>query len=499
MAQRISVAPSLTDQEYLELWIPRCKGDFKLFCKKLLGIELNLGQSRLDKEKHVFQKEQGFAPVIMVLAGNRFGKTVYEACEHLYLNFYKIIEGSVIDDWNMFTYQTFNVAPSTMNTRVLLKTALSICRGQLPIRQKDGSFKMNKSYIRYFVDGPGLNNYQRIPDQGPFSIRFSNQAAFWAFTLGQSHGDTVQGDSWMHGTYDEFGRSKNPDKEIDDLLPRLFQYNGRLEIITTPDIENEEAIAYIMEKKEMIEMGELNWQLFEGSTAENEFVDVKDMEARTMGMSREKRDQILHGSISLKGACYFDIASSVKVFSLKEELFQPVPGHKYYLGLDTAGSGKDYWAVTIVDVTTLPWKIVYTYYDKLNQPAFNINHTKNIIEKWSRNSEYLKVVMDFTNEAGSIYYGDLREYNPIKYRFGTQKKTGRSTKADLLDTFRRVINTELLTSPPNRMLRNQIVSYKGPMDDEKQTTDALMSVALACFYPFKEYIFGLGEIIYDLD
>jgi hypothetical protein len=423
--------------------------------------------------------------------------TVYEAMEHAFYNFYKVCD-SKIDDWTGFEYKTFNCAPSTMNTRVMLKTILSVLRGQLPIKQKDGSYKMNASKLKYFVDSKGLNNYTRIPDQGPFSIRFSNGSQFWAFTLGQSHGDTIQGDAWMRATYDEFGRSGNPEKEIDDITPRLFQYKGKLEIITTPDIENEEAIGYIMDKKDKIEAGELRWGLFEGSTLENEYVDESDLERATEGMSDDKKAQVMHGRVSLKGATYFDIENVVKIFdeNIREE-YCPSPHKDYYLGLDTAGGGKDYWAITVLEIDK-KFRVKYTYYDNKQQPMFNLNHTKNVIDQFKRAGGVVRPVMDYSNEAGSIYYNDMVEYSPIKYRFGTQKKTGKSTKADLLDILRRAINSGMITSPPNRMLKQQLLTYKGPNDDVKQTTDALMSLALSVYWAYKDYLYGKDEIVIDV-
>jgi hypothetical protein len=304
----------------------------------------------------------------------------------------------------------------------------------------------------------------------------------------------------MYGTYDEFGRSKNPDKEIDDILPRLADYDGDLDIITTPDIENEEAIAYIIDKKDKIELGELNWTLVEGSSSENEYLNSAAMESRTQGMSEDKKNQILHGGLSLKGASYFETDNVVGIFSNEcKQVLHGVIGHTYWIGLDTAGSGKDYWALNVIDTTTEPWQRVFYYYDKLNQPMFNLGYTKTVIERYLKaGKENVNFVIDKTNEAGAIYFGEFSDYSPVGYRFGTERGTGKSTKAELLDTCRRAINDKIVICTEDRMLRNQIVSYKGPSDDEKQTTDALMSFALALYYPYKNKINGEAEILVDL-
>ena len=489
-------------KKYIDYWTPRCRDNFSLFCEKMLGIKLNKAQTRIE---HIMATDGQWCPVTMILFGNRAGKTIYEALKHIYKNYYKLLgPGKTVSPefWQHLEYKTFNSAPSMMNTRVILETILQICRGQLPILQPDGTYKTNDSKLIWFVDSGKIKNYEKIPDQGPFWIHFANGSKFLAITMGQSHGDVFQGMSFMFGTYDEFGRSKNPDKEIDDIIPRLAQFKGELEIITTPDIENEEAISYIIDKKDKIELSEINWRLIEGSTSENEYVDVKDLEVATQGMSEDKKHQILHGGISLKGASYFETANVVKMFDGTAKLsLYGIPGRRYSVGLDTAGGGKDYWAINVLDITDPDhWHRVFYYYDKLNQPGFNIGYTKTILDRFHKAGyENVDFTMDKTNEAGSIYYNEFANYNVRGFRFGMEKGTGKNTKADLLDVVRRAINeNDLIKCTDDRMLRNQIVSYKGPMDDKKQTTDALMSFALSVYYPYKQRLDGMNDICIDL-
>lgn len=491
-----------TDEElsYIKEWNLKCKGDFALFCYKLLGIRLNEGQKRVNK---IIEEDGLDAPVTLLLSSNRFGKSVYLALKHIYKAYYKEMGHNIrlsSEDWKILEYVTLNIAPSSENTKVMMEYILQICRGEFPIKQKDGSYKSNKSYLRYFVDYPGLNNYDKVPDQGPYMIRYVNRSKSRFFTLGMSHGDTIQGRAFMYASYDEFARSKAPEREIDDILPRLMQYGGSLDIITTPDEENELTTAYLSEKKDLIELGELNWRFLDGNMNENEFLPHEEMGKYLQGTSDSKRAQIMEGKISFRGATYYDISKVIKVFDDKLPYnVPPIPGHLYSCGLDTAGGGKDYWAFTIWDITRLPWTKVYTYYDKFNQPGFNLNYTKNLLDRYKEVSVDVRLVMDHSNEAGAIYFGELTDYNPIKYRFGTAKGSGKSTKAELTDNLRRAINSELIKSPTDRMLKNQLLSYKGPQDDKKQTTDAIMSNALAIFYPYKEYVYGKTEIIYSID
>lgn len=498
MAENTYTSPDEQEIAYIKEWNQKCKGRFELFCNKLLGMKLNQGQSRC---QNIIETDGLEAPVTLLLSSNRFGKSVYLAMKHIYNSYYKILGHDVkldIDDWKLLEYVTLNIAPSSENTKVMMEYILQICRGEFPIKTKSGNYTTNKSHLRYFVDHPGLNNYKKVPDQGPYEIRYVNRSKSRFFTLGMSHGDTIQGRAFMYASYDEFARSKAPEREVDDILPRLMQYGGSLDIITTPDEENELTTAYLSEKKDLIELGELNWRFLDGNMNENEFLPHDEMGKYLQGTSDTKRAQIMEGKISFRGATYYDIPYVLKIFDdMLPFSVPPIPGHIYSCGLDTAGGGKDYWAFTIWDITKLPWTKVYTYYDKQNQPGFNLNYTKNLLDRYKKITPDVKLTMDHTNEAGAIYYGELTEYNPIKYRFGTEKKTGKSTKANLTDTLRRVVNSELIKSPTDRMWKNQLLSYKGPNDDSKQTTDAIMSNALALFYPYKEYVYGKEDIIVE--
>jgi hypothetical protein len=216
-------------------------------------------------------------------------------------------------------------------------------------------------------------------------------------------------------------------------------------------------------------------------------------------MSEDKKRQILYGEIRLAGAKYFDVEAATRAFNNNLMPDRPAePGRKYSIGLDTAGNGQDYWAVSVWDITEKPFTRVYYYYDNRNQPEVNIGITKNILDRFRKASHEVWFVMDCSNEAGSIYAGDFAEYSPQKYRFGIMKGTKKNSKNELLDTFRRGLNADLLKIPYEKMLKNQIISYKGPQEDEHQVTDALMSAALGVYNQLKEHFDSLGEMVIDV-
>lgn len=57
-------------------------------------------------------------------------------------------------------------------------------------------------------------------------------------------------------------------------------------------------------------------------------------------------------------------SNNVKIFE------EPIPGHRYFIGVDTArGIGGDFSAFTVVDITEFPYKVVATYRDNGIEPV----------------------------------------------------------------------------------------------------------------------------------
>lgn len=480
------------DQEALARHVEAGEGDLIYFALHMLGIVLHPGQVR------AWEFQLKYCPVTFFLCGNRAGKTVYIACKHIWKHFYKKMgPGQTVDErqWEFITYATFNLAPLSELTIIMYNTILDICRGNFVITMPGEPFRTNESKIAWFVDFPGNNNPQRAPKTGPYYIIFAYGTEFRAFTMGGTHGDSVQGRSFHYGSYDEFGRSKDPDGEFNDIIPRLGQYSGELDVITTPDMENIIASEFLLRRLEEATKHPDEYRFFSWSAEDNVYLSDQAKKTMVAGMTDEMRSQILRGEIMRAAPRYFPRSSVDKMFveGLRYLDFLnriPDKNRRYSGGLDTAGLGKDGWAFYIVDVTEKPFKIVHKYVKYGGTPAENRQITRDIVQNMydfvGRNAFQWR--MDYTSEGGTIIFDDLRDLEPIPTRFGFEPGSGKNQKHALTDNLRRVVYDDFIQSPPDKQLFDQIAYYRGPKDDKKQKTDCVMALALAVLDDYERAI-----------
>lgn len=119
--------------------------------------------------------------------------------------------------------------------------------------------------------------------------------------------------------------------------------------------------------------------------------------------------------------------NNVKIFE------EPIKGHKYIIGVDTArGVGGDYSAFSVVDVTSFPYKVVATYRDNNIEPtsypnfvdyASKIyNHAWLIIESNDVGAQIADILhMDLENENVLMVTQNGRKGQVLGGGFGTTK------------------------------------------------------------------------------
>lgn len=495
------------EQSEIAQHIDRGSWDFPYFCSSLLGITLNSGQLQAWE-----RERKKYVTVNIMLCGNRSGKTVKTACKHIWKLYYKKVgPGKEINPtyWNLMEYKTMNCAPHSNQTKIMLRTMMQILRGKFVIKHADGTMTTNRSLLRYFIDADGLSNPEIIPKQGPYELHFANASSFYAYTLGGSHGDAIQGDAFAYASYDEFGRSKDPEKEFVDISTRLGDWVGELDIITTPDENNVEASEWLSEKIEIAEDERSGFRYMYWSTLDNEFMTKESVDVILVGKSEQQKRQILKGNIVKTSKRYFPLPKVSLIFDEKRANYALVdfehilahPEHMYFGGLDTSGLGKDAWSFYVIDYTVWPFKVVYKYTSATATPTENKAITRNIINQFydAVGRSRFKWQIDFTSEGGTIIFDDLRDLDPIPYRFGIEKGTGKNKKVELLDTFRRLVQEEGIICPYNSSLETQLRKYKGPKDDKEQKTDEVMALALASFVPFEERLGGGEDTVVDIE
>lgn len=483
------------------------RDDLPYFAEHILGITLHEGQKKAwDKTS------KKYLPVNIYLCGNRSGKTVYIACKHIWKLFYKKLgPGKSVEEkyWDMLEYRTMNCAPHTNQTKIIMRHIMMILRGQFAIRDTESNkVTTNKCLIRYFIDDDSLNNPQELPKTGPYELHFANRSSYYSFTLGGSHGDAIQGEAYMYGSYDEFGRSKAPDKEFDDITTRLGDWMAEFDIITTPDETNPDASDFLSAKSELAQDESTGFRIINWSTRDNPHMDERSIGVLLTGKTEEAKRRILEGNVVRPSTRFFGYRKIGMVFDEKRMDLKtidfvnhfPDPARIYSGGLDTAGLGKDSWSLSITDVTSKPFKRVFKYTSKDATPSENIAETRRII------SSFLKLVgyqnfswlMDATSEGGTIVYDALRDLDPIPFKFGIEKGTGKNMKFELLHKFRDLINEEAFVSFMDSSLHSQLTMYRGPKDDKGQATDVLMGAALSVYLPYLSSLEEEEELIVDI-
>ena len=120
----------------------------------------------------------------------------------------------------------------------------------------------------------------------------------------------------------------------------------------------------------------------------------------------------------------------------------------------------------------------------------------NFIQYCGQNN--IEFTMDATSEGGTIIYDHFRDLNPIPFKYGIEKGTGRKMKVELLEVLRKCFEEECILSPMDSSLHSQLTLYRGPNDDKGQTTDRVMAVAMAVYWAYKRGETPEDDFIIDI-
>ncbi len=451
--------------------------DLSFFSEYFLGIALHDGQKRAEEEKKKYD-----AQINLHLWGNQAGKTVLIAIRHIQKCFYKkmnIQMSLTTKEWEALKYKTVNLAPSTKSTSVLFDTILKIIRGELLIRDVlTNDFRPNKSRLGYAV--------AKIHTTPYYIIHWENGAVSEFYTLGLHHGDTIQGDQYMYGSYDEAGLSKSLAEERLKITTRLQTYAAELDIITTPDRSNAGALQDLWDMAELGRQHLSGYNLIRCSVWENIYKRRKDVERNLEVLTPEERKQVAEGDIMFSGSTYFSRQNLSDMFTFEiPPVRDPEPSAIYWMGVDTAQK-EDSWAITVVRTDCWPFEVVRWSYvkGKNKEPFEHIAHTYDIYERYKSIGENCYMVIDGSNEAGRIYYSELKSCRSYMQSFGIERKTGRNLKHDMLKEMKKCLDKKgLRCNKENKDLLSQMTIYH--TEDDKIKTDAVMSLMLAIYKPYK--------------
>lgn len=442
--------------------ISRARSDIPFFAKEFLGLELF-------PEQEYWLRHSNKLINILVPA-NRWGKTICTAIKHIHYLFFKIGLGAEVG-----AYKTLNVAPHSDISRVVFEYIQQIIAGKFSFRDpKTGKRRTNDSKISWFLPKEGVKETPYM------TATCKNGAVFMSRSTAEDKGDGIQGRAFAYISYDEGCRSHHLDYEINaNLLPRLMDLGGTLDITSTPDRESPSLTDYhalYTMGKEGIE----DYYVQEGIIYENPFLDHKEIKRREAKTDEALKEQIFYGQFVFAASTQFEPWEIDSFFNKHVEFEDPKRGHYYIIGIDLA-SGEDHTVITVIDVTSEPYKVVHwrRFQGKSLPPQAQFQIIRDIHTNYSKGAS-IDAILDSTSMGGQFAASFLSDIITKNVPFTQSSKKG------LISNLKDLLGREKIKSPEIKELRKELLLYR--TDDRKLTTDSVMSLALAC----------LGVIDYQL-
>lgn len=433
----------------------------------------------------------------ILVPSNRWGKSSMVACLQIWYLFYKFgVRTGNRTSWAKTEYRTANIAPRASLVEPVFKYIDQIMTSKFPINLPDGRMVTNKCLIEWFYLKEKTNN------SPPFKQFFQNNAYIEHRTIGATASDSLEGKPFGLITYDEGGRSDHLESEVNGtLLARLFDWQGPLHIVSTPD-QNSPSILFHYKLYQDGLKGLNRTYTQEGSLYENTFFSKEQIsEQYELYKNNPLRAQVLEGKFVFGGANIFntdDITAAIR-----DELNEgtPVcPDHQYVIGVDTA-MGTDEMVYTVLDVTSDPIQLVWLRGEKGNSKSPQL-HVADFVELFEAYSETdvngypkdnVKVILETWNGESARFYQDLPNriqqvtkcygsWQPNKATL-TQNKNmppkpnSHVKKADILISLRKRLSAKTIVIPNEPKLTQQLSIYRE--DDSNIPTDRVMSLALA--------------------
>lgn len=427
---------------------------------------------------------------------NRYGKTTIIACKQIWKHFYKFgVPTGNRNAWVKALYRTANVAPQSSLVEPVFNYIDQILTSSFPITLPDGRITTNKCQIEWFY----------LKDQTRESPVHKQFFAFNSYiehrTLGATAADSLEGKPYGYISYDEAGRSKHLQEEVDgSLLARLFDWGGELDLVSTPD-QTSPSILYHYElyQKGLIgDYAKTRTYTMEGALRDNIFFPVAQIEEQyQLYEGNPLGPQVLEGRFVFGGDNLFgpDDILSAEDSSLDDGI-RRVDGHKYIASVDTA-MGSDEMVYTVLDVTEKPYYVAKQVACKGNSksPQLHLNDFLDLYDAYKDSSTQVKIMLETWNGESARFYLDLPyELQVITKCYGSwqperriasnknleRPKTQSIKKADILLALKKLLSAHELRIPKgNASLIQQLSIYKEK--DDNIPTDRVISLALGAW------------------
>lgn len=443
-----------------------------------------------DGQKRYIRNRKG--KINVLTCANRWGKSVTIACLQLWHLYYKLgIPNDDFDAWDKTEYRTANIAPHSALTEPVFKTITQIMTSTFPVWQ-DGKMKQNDCIIGWFF----------LPDRTintpPYRQHFLNNSYIEHRSLGADKGGSLQGKPYGYITYDEGGRSDHLETEINDaIMARLFDWQGQLDILSTPSTESKSNLYYYnLYQKGLVGMDGV--YTMTGSLRDNTFFsETQIQEQYDLLKDNPLRDQMLEGKFVFGGDTIFSPESINRAVTRElddGERYQP--GHKYIIGTDTA-IGSDEMVHTVLDVTEKPFRLARIKAAKgaSKSPQMHLNDFVDLVESYyEQENPNLKHALETWNGESVRFYHDIPDWIQVftstygswrPDRPQTENKNpakplqNAAKKADLIIALKKLLEAGEILIPNDQKLIQQLSIFREK--DEKSPNDRVMSLALACW------------------
>lgn len=465
----------------------------------MLGMPLHPGQV-----KYLRETTSKNTKINVLVPSNRWGKSSMIACLQIWYLFYKFgVRTGNKEAWQKAEYRTANVAPKAALIEPVFKYIDQIMTSRFPINLPDGRIVTNKCMIEWFYLAERTNN------SPPLKQYFAYNSYIEHRTIGQTGADSLEGKPYGLISYDEAGRSDHLEDEINGtLLARLFDWQGPLHLVSTPD-QNSASILHHYKLYQDGLAGINNTYTMQGALRDNIFFSKEQIDSQyELYANNPLRDQVLEGKFVFGGDNFFNADDILKAQNPELNKGKArVDGHSYVIGVDTA-MGSDEMVYQVVDTTDITYNELDQSigdYELVKQIAVKGNtkspqvHLQDFVDLvysyWNESQDNLHILLETWNGESARFYQDLPyeiqditrcygSWQPHKNITGgnknaTPKPNNNIKKADILVTLRKALASGRLKIPEDPKLVQQLSIYRE--DDEKIPTDRVIALALAAW------------------
>ncbi len=459
-------------------------------------MPLHPGQVKFlrDTTAHLRDPSVPMTKINILVPSNRWAKSTTIAIKHIWKHFYKIgIPTGNQEAWGKADYRTANVAPHDSLVEPVFNYIDQILTSRYMLRLPDGHTTTNKCQIPWFY------LQDRTLSTAPRRQFFLYNSYIEHRTIGATAADSLEGKPWGYISYDEGGRSDHLEDEINGtLLARLFDWNGELDIPSTPN-QNSASILYHYKLYQDGLLRLNDTYTMEGSLRDNIFFSEEQIERQyKLYENNPLRDQVLEGKFSFAGD---NIFNADDILAAEDDTLDDgvrrEEGHTYVIGIDTA-IGSDEMVYTVLDTTIRPFRLVRMVACKGNSksPQMHLNDFIDLFESYQDDSRAnVKVMLETWNGESVRFYKDLPysiqlvtkcygSWQPGHASFDNKNKpkprTSDVKKADILLALKKLLSAkEILIPKGNTKLIQQLSIYHE--DDRKIPTDRVISLCLAAW------------------